>query len=95
MTVLEDEAGGLNKAIHVLIDAGAREIYLFGSAADGNLKAGSDIDLAVSGLPARRFFRVLAEVSRCFDRPVDLVDLDEQNPFTAYLKSHGGIVRVG
>jgi predicted nucleotidyltransferase len=75
--------------------AGAREVYLFGSAAHGGLHEHSDVDLAVSGLPPDVFFKAMGAARRTLGRPVDLVDLDEDNPFTRYLKHEGELERVG
>ena len=74
--------------------AGAREVYLFGSAAAGRMREDSDVDLAVSGLPPERFFRAMGEAECILQRPLDLVDLDEVNPLTRYLKEEGELVRV-
>lgn len=43
----------IQRAAAELKTAGAREIYVFGSAAKGTGDAASDLDLAVSGLPRR------------------------------------------
>jgi predicted nucleotidyltransferase len=75
--------------------AGAREVYVFGSASKGKLRPGSDVDLAVSGLPPEVFFRAMGKASRAVGRPVDLVDLDEDSLFTRYLKEEGELKRVG
>jgi predicted nucleotidyltransferase len=92
----ESEFAGLGqKAVAALKAAGAREVYLFGSAAKGALRDNSDIDLAVSGLPPEVFFRSAAKASRAIGRPVDLIDLDEDSPFTRYLKDEGELRRVG
>lgn len=85
----------LEQAIAELKAAGAREVYVFGSAARGTLREFSDVDLAVSGLPPEVYFRVLARAASLLKRPVDLVDLDEDSPFTRYLKSEGELRRVG
>jgi len=82
------------QAAQALKKAGAREIYVFGSAATGRLQEDSDIDLAVSGLPPEQFFRAMGQASRLLQRPVDLVDLDEEGPFTDYLKNEGELIRV-
>lgn len=84
----------IERAAAALRLAGAREVYVFGSAATGKLREGSDLDLAVSGLPPGVFFRVMGTVSHLIRRPLDLVDLDEDNPFTRYLKSEGELRRV-
>lgn len=85
----------LGEAVVMLKAAGAREVYLFGSAARGIWRENSDVDMAVSGLPPEVFFRAMARVSRLLRRPLDLVDLDEDNPFTRHLKSEGKLQRVG
>ncbi len=85
----------VEKAVAALKAAGAREVYLFGSAAKGILRENSDVDLAVSGLPPEVFFRAMAAAHDALERPLDLVDLDEDNPFTNYLKNEGELLRVG
>ena len=87
--------GLIEKAVAELKAAGAREVYLFGSAAKGMLRENSDLDLAVSGLPPERFFRALARAANLLRRPVDLIDLDEDSAFTRYLKDEGELRRVG
>ncbi len=77
-----------------LLNVGAREVYLFGSAARGEMHPGSDIDMAVSGLPPERFFRAMANAHGMLDCELDLVDLDEDTPFTEYLRKKGQLVRV-
>lgn len=84
----------LQQAAAELKAAGARQVYVFGSAAKGNLRQDSDVDLAVSGLPPQTYFDVLARISRIFHRSVDLIDLDEETPFALYLKSEGELQRV-
>jgi predicted nucleotidyltransferase len=84
----------LQQGAELLQEAGAREVYVFGSTVRGTASEESDVDLAVSGLPPASFFRVLARLSDLFDRSVDLVDLDEKTPFTEYLKEKGGLRRV-
>jgi len=85
----------IEQAAAALKAAGAREVYVFGSAAKGKLRDNSDVDMAVSGLPPAVFFRAMAAASDALQRPLDLVDLDEDNPFTRYLKAEGELRRVG
>jgi predicted nucleotidyltransferase len=85
----------IKKAAEKLKAAGAREVYLFGSAVRGTMEERSDIDLAVSGLPPEKFFQVLAQVEDIFQRPIDLVDLDEENPFTLYLREENELQALG
>jgi len=84
----------IKKAAQALKGAGAREVYLFGSAAKGVLREDSDIDFAVSGLPPERSFMAIGEAGDIVRRNIDLVDLDEENPFTQYLKEEGELQRV-
>lgn len=85
----------IQRATAVLKAAGAREVYVFGSAASEKMRTDSDVDIAVSGLPPEVFFRAMSDAERALGRPLDLIDLDEDNPFTRYLKSEGELLRVG
>ncbi len=85
----------IQRAAAELKTAGAREIYVFGSAAQGTGDAASDLDLAVSGLPPSVFYRMGARVSDLIGRSVDLIDLDINTPFTRHLRSENELVRVG
>lgn len=91
----DDISGVIGKAAAALRAAGAREVYLFGSAAKGQLRLTSDVDLAVSGLPAESFYRAMARAASILGHPLDLVDLDEDTPFTRYLRHEGELRRVG
>jgi len=91
----EELKTAIDRAAAALKSAGAREVYAFGSAAAGTLGEGSDIDLAVAGLPPERFIEAMGRAADLLPRPLDLVDLDEPSPFTRYLKEEGELVRVG
>ncbi len=91
----EDLRERVGRAAAALKAAGARDVYLFGSAATGAMREGSDIDIAVSGLPPEAFFKAMGAARRILRKPLDLVDLDETNPFTRYLKNEGELRRVG
>lgn len=91
----EDISRSIETAVTALKAAGAREVYLFGSARKGDMRPNSDVDMAVSGLPPQVFFRAMAAAHDALGRPVDLVDLDEDNAFTRYLKARGELLRVG
>ena len=84
----------LGEGAALLTAAGAREVYVFGSVAAGRAHEGSDVDLAVAGLPPERFFATMARLENLFDRSIDLVDLDDASPFTDYLKNKGILRRV-
>ena len=85
----------IRQAAEALRAAGADEIYVFGSAASGLMDNCSDVDMAVSGLPPEVFFRAMAAASDALGLPLDLVDLDDDTPFTRYLRSEGELRRVG
>jgi len=84
----------IEQATAVLKNFGADAIYLFGSFADGTARADSDIDMAVTGLAPHRFFEAMGQMLLILPRPLDLVDLDEETPFTTYLKNKGVLYRV-
>jgi predicted nucleotidyltransferase len=85
----------LADAASLLRGMGASQIFVFGSLVTGELRPDSDIDMAVSGLPARLYFSAVSKLSDLFKRPVDLLDLDDDTPLVRYLLSHGDLVRVG
>jgi predicted nucleotidyltransferase len=92
---MTDEFGiRIRQAAEALKAAGAKEVYLFGSAATGKLREDSDVDLAVSGLPPEVFFKAMGEAGDILKRTLDVIDLDEDTPFTRYLKEEEGLVRV-
>lgn len=85
----------VRRAADVLLEEGAREVYVFGSHARGEALDESDVDLAVSGLPPERFFRALSRASDAAGRPIDLIDLDEPTPISKHLRNSAELRRVG
>jgi predicted nucleotidyltransferase len=67
---------------------GVKRVLLFGSAADPS-REGGDIDLAVEGVPPRRFFDLYAELISRLTKPVDLVDLEEDSLFVRLVRRDG------
>lgn len=62
---------------------GARSIHLFGSAARGDERNGSDLDFLVELEPGRTLLDVVGlrrELSQLFDRSVDVVTKDSLKP---------------
>jgi len=84
----------IEQAAAILKAAGADAVYLFGSFVEGGFRPDSDIDLAVVGLPAARFFEAMGQTMLVLPRPLDLVDLDVDTPFTRYLKRKEKLHRV-
>lgn len=81
-------------AANLLRSLGATQVFIFGSASRGELRAGSDVDLAVTGLPAQVYFSAISRASDLLGRPVDLVDLDDPTALVRYLLGSGGLVCV-
>ena len=92
MTPREKEA--VVQAARLFRDMGASQVFMFGSAAKGQLRPDSDIDMAVSGLPPRVYFSAVNQASELVGRPVDLMDLDDDTPLVRYVRANGDLVRV-
>ena len=67
---------------------GVGRVLLFGSSATDQSEA-HDIDLAVEGLAASRFFSFYAELMFGLSKPVDLVDLARKSRFTEMIRRDG------
>jgi predicted nucleotidyltransferase len=67
---------------------GAARVLLFGSGADP-ARVPRDLDLAVEGLPAERFFDFYGELLFSVSKPVDLVDLSQDTRFTRLVRAEG------
>lgn len=63
-------------------------ILLFGSLV--KKKRAGDIDLAVKGIEPSLFFKFYTELFRNLSKPVDLVDLDEQDTYFVKRILEGG-----
>jgi len=84
----------IDEAVEVLREAGAREVYVFGSAAEAVDAPGSDIDFAVRGIPANAFYETVGKLLRTLTRDFDMIDLDTPTPFAEYLQRKGKLLRV-
>ncbi|MGE5343436.1 MAG: nucleotidyltransferase domain-containing protein [Candidatus Omnitrophota bacterium] len=84
----------IQTAVDILKGEGCNEIYLFGSLAKGNFSDRSDVDLAVTGMNKSRFFKILGKLLMALDHPVDLINLEKEDRFSAMLKRKGNLVRV-
>lgn len=82
-------------AANLLRSMGASQVFVFGSFVRGELRPDSDIDIAVSGLPANVYFSAVSKASDVLGRPVDLLDLDDDTPLVRHLLGSGELVRVG
>lgn len=84
----------IKKAAEVLRESGAGAIFVFGSAARDEMSEDSDVDMAVTGLPPHVFYKAMGKAGDALGRPLDLIDLDEETPFTRYLKEEGELQLV-
>jgi predicted nucleotidyltransferase len=82
------------EAARVLISYGAQEVYLFGSLAKGVVTEGSDVDLAVKGLPDGVFFSAVAQASRILSVPLDVMTYDGNAALVKLLTMRGEMRRV-
>jgi len=95
MAVPEVFQKDIDRAVRILKEEGCSEIFLFGSGAEGKTRDGSDIDLAIRGCPPGHFFHLLGRLLWELEHPVDLVNLDTENPFAQYLQKEGVLLRIG
>jgi predicted nucleotidyltransferase len=82
-------------AANLLRSMGASQVFVFGSLVRGELRPDSDIDMAVSGLPATLYFSAVSRASDLLGRPVDLLDLDDDTPLVRHLLGSGELISVG
>jgi len=66
----------LKKIVSISREFGARRVLLFGSCLE-DIKSAQDIDIAISGVKPREFFKYYGKVSMVVDDEVDIVDLDD------------------
>ena len=86
----------IKKAIQILKDNGATEVYIFGSIANGSFNDNSDIDIAIKGINAENFYRVASILMFELENKFDLIDLDDkENRFSQMLLRVGGLLKVG
>jgi predicted nucleotidyltransferase len=85
----------IEKATKLLKNEGCKNIYLFGSLITGKIHENSDIDIGISGLPPKNFFRVYAKLDRNLSNKIDLVDFDLNKEFYELLDALGEVVQLG
>jgi predicted nucleotidyltransferase len=94
-TVPEDIKRDIARGVAILKSGGCNEIYVFGSVAEGRVGAESDIDFAVRGCPPDRFFKLQGKLLIELSRSADLVDLDVDSEFAAFLERETVLIHVG
>jgi len=87
---LEVVRAALPAAARALAALGARRIWVFGSVADGTFEDGSDLDLAVEGLPPDAFLPARVAVTDLLPVELDLVELERAPaPLRAWILADG------
>ncbi|MFQ6034551.1 MAG: nucleotidyltransferase family protein [Sedimentisphaerales bacterium] len=71
--ILERE---LKKIASISKEFGAKKVLLFGSCLE-DIESARDIDIAVSGIKPREFFKYYGKVSMAVENEVDIIDLDD------------------
>ena len=74
--------------VELAIKYHAKRVVLFGSSAQPNLQ-GRDIDIAVDGIPPEEFFKFYGDLIFSLSKPVDVVDLSQENEFTTLIRKEG------
>jgi len=85
----------IKKATFLLKNEGCKDVFLFGSLVTGKIHQNSDIDIGITGLNPKKFFRVYASLDRELSNKIDLVDFDLRNDFYVLLDSLGEVVKLG
>ena len=84
----------ISKAVKILKAGGCKDVFIFGSIAEGKHHIKSDIDLAISGCPNDMFFKLYGKLMMELKHPIDLVDLDEDSTFVNFLKQNGSLIHA-
>ena len=66
----------LEKIVNIGKEFGVKKVFLFGSCVE-DISSCSDIDIAVSGIKPRDFFKFYGKVSMEVKDEVDILDLDD------------------
>ena len=86
----------IKKATQILKENGAKEVFIFGSIANGKFNENSDIDIAVKGLNEKDFYRIASILMFELENEFDLIDLDDkENSFSQMLLKVGGLLKIG
>ena len=84
----------IEKAVKILKEEGCKEVFLFGSIAEGNIQEDSDIDLAIKGCPSGKYFNLIGKLMLELEHPIDLVNLDKNDDFASFLSRGGELLNV-
>jgi predicted nucleotidyltransferase len=94
-TIPEKYQEDIKKAVIFLKNEGCKAVYLFGSMITGKIHDNSDIDIGITGLPAKKYFRVYALLDKELTNRIDLVDFDLYKDLYNLLNSLGEVAEIG
>jgi predicted nucleotidyltransferase len=94
-TAPEDVRQDVARGVAILKSGGCRDVYVFGSVAEGRVGPESDIDFAVRGCPPERFFKLQGKLLMELRRSADLVDLDVDPELADFLEREAVLIHVG
>jgi len=94
-TIPEKYQEDIKKAVIFLKNEGCKAVYLFGSMITGKIHDNSDIDIGITGLPAKKYFRVYALLDKQLSNRIDLVDFDLYKDLYNLLNSLGEVAEIG
>lgn len=85
----------IKKAIKILKENGATEVFIFGSVVNGNFNEKSDLDIAIRGIKQENFYKVASILMFEIEKEIDLIDLDDENDkFARMLIDKNILVRI-
>lgn len=86
----------IKRATKILKENGAKEVFIFGSIANGKFNENSDIDIAVREINEKDFYKIAGILMFELENKFDLIDLDDKdNRFSQMLLKIGGLLKVG
>lgn len=69
----------LLKIVEISKEFGVKKVMLFGSCLE-DIRTANDIDIAVSGVNPRDFFKYYGKLSMATRNEIDLIDLNDARP---------------
>jgi predicted nucleotidyltransferase len=90
----ENYQNDIQTAVNLLKNEGCKTVFLFGSMVTGKIHQNSDIDIGITGLHPKRFFRVYANLDKNLSNKVDLVDFDLHKDFYTLLNNLGEVIEI-
>ena len=91
----EEVRDDVARGVDILRSGGCREVYIVGAVAEGRVGPQSDVDFAVRGCPASRFYKLQGRLLVELGRSSDLVDLDADPDLAAFLEREAVLIHVG